>query len=140
MKLISVLVFSFFIVSCQDTNEERELEIDKQLLNIRVSDNSEIFGTWTMCSMYSNLTSIQMNTCAEITFNSNGMEILKGSANTENFSWTLREGTLKILNIGSNSISTFRDTTYLAFFDSVENHETLTVSLLEKSFAYYLTR
>ena len=140
MKNFIYLLFVFFVTSCKVRNDNHDSQMKSELLNIKVFDNVGIIGTWTMCSMFSNMTSIQMNACTKITFNANGMGIVERSSAREDFHWSLKKNNLKILNIESNSSATFSDTSYLAFFDSIENRKHLTISQSEKSIAYYLTR
>jgi hypothetical protein len=108
-------------------------------VDLKISDNPDIFGTWTMCATSGNGMMIQMNTCKTIVFNNNGTgHVGNSSLITENFVWTLKNPGMKIIYNNSNSDFTFSDTFYYANFTKRENRTDLILTHKDNSF--YLSK
>lgn len=138
MKIILFLIFIQFVFSCNQNKTRREI-IASDLLNTKISDNINIFGSWAMCSMVSDGSMIQWNECVRVIFNQNGT----GSINNTSFAsfrWTLKDKELRILFFGENSRTVFPDTNYLTIFNKTNIGTELVLSLEKNNTSYYLTR
>ena len=104
-----------------------------------ISDNNDIFGTWTMCAVSDSSTITQMNVCPTITFDSAGTGyVQKGIVITENFVWTLKKNDFKIETRNRISSPTFRDNRYYAYL--TRQKDTTNLLLRHNNQSYYLTR
>ena len=110
LKTIVGVIFFSVIVACGSNTERTTNDV----VNPNMSDNEEIFGSWTMCSMSGeNNTMIQMNVCPKVVFSrtGNGSVIHNDTPSLEVFKWTLKGAEMKIV-YNNHSEQTFPDTTY----------------------------
>ena len=138
---ISLILFSISACNSQKSNTNINLLNQKEL---KASDNTDIFGNWSMCSTSGDSETIQMNVCLEIIFKSNGTGLVGNNLDainpliSENFIWTLEKKHLKILNINKKEESTFIDTNYYADFNKQKDRIELIMTHNKQS--YYLVK
>ena len=138
MKQFYFLIYILFTFSCNQNKSKTEIT-SLNLLAIKITDDADIFGKWTMCTTSGNGYMTQKNVCPVIMFNQNGTGVVDNSS-IGNFSWTLRDKKLHILCFDQKSNCTFPDTNYIAIFNKTENGVELTINQNEKDYSYYLAR
>lgn len=138
MRQILFLIFILSIFSCNENKSKSEIE-SLNLLNIKISDDADIFGNWTMCSISGNGSMTQMNTCPIILFNPNGTGSMNNSP-IGNFSWTLKDKKLRILCFNQNSNCIFPDTNYFVIFNKTKDRSELTIQQKKNDYFYYLSK
>jgi len=134
-----IIIFCLLLnFSCsQDTSTPKVS--DDNSVDLKISDNSDIFGVWTMCATSGNGMMIQMNTCKTIVFNRNGTGLVGNSSLiTENFLWSLKNPGMKIIYSNNNHDITFSDTFYYASFTKRDNRTDLILTHKDNSF--YLSK
>ena len=138
MKELLVL-FSFLILYSCNSDQSHDRLLHVKSIETDISDNKDIFGTWTMCSSSSNGAMIQPNTCQTIVFNSNGTGYIENNAiATENFNWTLKMPGMKIHYPKNLAKQTFPDTTYYVDFSKRDNR--IDLILRHNDNSYYLSK
>ena len=113
-------------------------EKDNQLNspNLKVTDNNEIIGNWTMCATSKNGLMTQMNICAIIAFNNNGTgHVERNSVVSETFAWKFKNSGLIIYG---NRNSEFPDTFYYAKITERDNQLDLILNHYDNS--YFLSK
>ena len=128
----SILAF----ISCNSNTPDQNKAVNTTPIDLRITDNMDILGNWSMCSTSSNGSMIQYNVCPTVAFRFDGT----GSANTENFSWSFKKGNLNILYANKDSNITFPDTTYFGTINKQDNIMNLTIQQLKGDSKYYLSK
>ena len=137
IKRFLPLVLMLTLISCNHDSENKTNQSNFNTLNI--SNNQDIFGTWSMCATYGNGTMVQFNTCPTIVFKNTGTGFIeRNSIISENFSWSLKEPHLKILYVNKGSDCTFPDTNYYADFSKKIDGVDLILKHNDQS--YYLSK
>ncbi len=141
MKTIFLLLFIVTIISCKSDTTKNDKQNQALLADIKITDDTDIYGSWSMCSTSGNGSMTQYNVCPTVSFNHNGTGTVGNvSAILENFNWTLNKGVLTIL-FGRQSLQrTFPDTTYIAFIGKKNNNFNLTIRQQKLGYDYYLSR
>ena len=60
MKAIFLLTLSLLLYSCNQKTSSKDKELPDFLKDIYVTDNTDIIGSWTMCSTFGDGTMIQL--------------------------------------------------------------------------------
>ena len=137
MRTSITLLLIMAITSCNSDSENKTNPTG--IVELNVSNNKNIFGTWSMCASYGNGTMVQFNTCPTIVFNKTGTGfVARNSIISENFTWTLKEPHLKILYINKGPDCTFPDTNYYA--DINKKIEGVDLILRHNDHSYYLSK
>lgn len=138
MKFLLASFLALAFISCNHSApDSKTLTIDSTIL--RVSDNKDIFGNWTMCAISSGGFIYQGNTCKIIHFDYNGKGFVEtGALNPERFSWKLSKSNLKIFYNLYSGTTTFPDTNYFASFDQEKGRIILT--LRNKDASHFLSK
>ena len=142
MKIISLILFSAITFSCNGI-PKNDLENDKQsgtLLNSN-TDNTDIFGIWSLCAEFNGKQMTQYNVCSTVIFkqDGSGYKIIPGGE-SEIFSWSLKKGKLKIVTYTQNRNKSFPDTNYVAVFKKNSVNINLEIQQIEKDYIFYLGR
>jgi hypothetical protein len=128
------------IISCNQHNSSVDKKIEKTQYDIKISDNVDIYGKWTMCSVFGNGIITQYNVCPKVFFNSNGSGSVGDNLITgEYFNWTLKNGTLTIKHTNKISNVTFRDSIYSVIINKHDKNKDLTITQPQKDYIYYLS-
>ncbi len=142
MKLLFSLSLILIITACNQDSTNSKIN-KPSYLDLKISDNQEIFGSWTMCASLGNGTLNQTNVCPRIIFKSNGTGNVEKSESRDNpflssesFVWNLEKNHLTILSQSKNS--TFSDTNYYVKFNKHEIEIDMTIS--HDDVSYYLKR
>ena len=138
MKTLLAIFCIMLLFSCNQDSSTPKVR-NNNMGDLRISDNPDVFGTWTMCATSGNGIMIQWNTCKTIVFNNNGTGY--GGTNsiiTENFVWTLKNPGMRIVYYDNNSDRTFSDTFYYANFTKRDNRTDLILTNNDNSF--YLSK
>jgi hypothetical protein len=135
----AISVFGLIMIfSCNQSATTSKTD-QNNFKDLKISDNPDIFGAWTMCATSSNGMMIQMNTCKTIVFDNNGTgHIGNNSLFSENFTWTLKNPEIKITYSNNNPNVTFSDTLYYANFTTKDNRTDLI--LTHNDYSYYLSK
>ena len=141
MKTIFFLTLSLLLFSCNQKTSTEDKELPDFVKDVYVTDNTEIIGSWTMCSASGNGMMTQYNVCPTVSFLNNGSGFVgNSSALSERFSWTLTKGALTIYNKDTISNSTFSDTFYNAIISKQNDRLNLTISQTKNNNAFYLSK
>jgi hypothetical protein len=94
-----------------------------------------------MCSTYSNGLMTSYNVCPKVLFSIYGKgSIMFSSGQPESFSWSLKNGALKISNMLRNSKNTFLDTTYAISIHKEKNSFALQIRDVTNNDIFYLSK
>lgn len=139
MKALIVIPCMAISFSCnQNTSNQKNINQSNHV-DLKISDNPDIFGIWTMCATSGIGIMIQMNTCNTVVFNSNGTgSIENNSVIAENFVWALKNPGMTITYKNNNSNFTFSDTFYYADFSKKDNR--INLILTHNDYSYYLSK
>ena len=138
-SLLWACLFFIFNLSCKFPNTESNGDLDKTSAKQEVKNDNEIVDSWAMCSTSSKELVTQMNTCATVTFIGNGMGfVMINAAIKEQFNWTIKNESVKIVYEDSAVSHTFPDTFYHASFSKEKDLINLTLSHDQDK--YYLSR
>jgi hypothetical protein len=141
MKTIFLLTLSLLLYSCNQKTSSKDKELPDFLKDIYVTDNTDIIGSWTMCSTFGDGTMIQFNVCPTVSFFNNGTGYMGNeSIPAEQFTWTLTKGALKILYKDKISNSTFSDTFYNAIITKQNDLQNLIISQTKNDNTFYLSK
>ncbi len=141
MKTIFLLTLSFLLYSCNQKTPSKDKELPDFLKDIYVTDNTDIIGSWTMCSTFEDGMMIQFNVCPTVSFLNNGTGYIgNASIPAEQFTWTLKKGALKILYKDKISNSTFSDTFYNAIVAKLNDQQNLIISQTKNDDRFYLSK
>lgn len=142
MKELSLITIVLTLISCSFESTGDNKEKSKDILKtIPITDNTEILGTWSMCSSFGNGTMMQMNDCPKISFNYNGIGTIQDEYSVkENFHWTFKDSILTIINIFPHLENTFSDTSYIIELTKKRGMCNLTITQRKLGYQYYLTR
>ncbi len=137
IKPFLLLMIIFLVISCEEEPSKTKADIESS--RRAISDNKDIFGSWTMCSTSDGYNMIQMNTCPIVRFNFNGTgSVEKNSLNVENFIWSLKSPGLIITYNDAPQNLTFADTFYYVSFDKRKDKFYLMLRHNEQS--YYMSK
>jgi len=141
MKTIFFSILSLLLFSCNQKKSTNDKDLPKFFKDIYVTDNTEIIGSWAMCSASGNGMMTQYNVCPKVSFLINGEGYVENSANlSERFSWTLKKGVLNILYDTKTTNSTFPDTNYNAIINKQKQQMNLVISQPKKDNVFYLSK
>ena len=139
MKKLVVLLFIVTFFSCREDKPGKDKKLEESLLKIKITDNAAIFGNWTMCATSGGGQMIQRNVCPKISFNYNGTGSLGTHGITnENFSWSLKNGTLRISYVNNVPGNNFPDTIYQAIFSTTNKEKQLIIRQEKLDQSFYL--
>ncbi len=140
MKTIFILFFAT-IISCNSDPTKIDIQNQAVLAEIKITDNTNIYGSWSMCSISGKGTMTQYNVCPTVSFNYNGLGTVgNNSTILEIFNWKLKKGVLTIFYGEQNLQPTFPDTTYIAFIGKNKNQSNFTIRQQKLGYDYSLTR
>ncbi len=141
MKTTFLLTLSLLLYSCNQKKSSKDKELPDFLKDLYVTDNTDIIGSWTMCSTFGDGTMIQFNVCPTVSFLNNGTGYIGNvSIPSEQFTWTLKKGALKIYYKDKISNSTFSDTFYNAIVTKQNDLQNLIISQTKNGNAFYLSK
>ena len=135
MKSLIIIVSVLAIISCnQEDSTAKSNQTNSS--NLKVSGDTGILGSWSMCAYSDNNIMTQMNACAIVGFNNDGSGYVKrNSIISEIFNWKFKDPQLII---SSNTGSMFSDTFYYATLTKHKDGSDLTVR--HKGLCYYLLK
>ena len=144
--LISICLLAFF--SCNQDNSIETKNTVNRSSNIQISDNTNIFGNWVMCSTDDNGIMTQMNVCPTVSFFESGLGSVgvvsttfdSPPSNLEYFRWNFKKGILTIVNYKPTQNSTFSDTTYSALITKKSNKSELVIYQVSHGYSFYLSK
>lgn len=126
------------LISCnQESSKSKSNQNNSKPLTI--TDNKDIFGSWSLCSRSGKGTMIQMNTCPLIVFKNNGRGFVQNNSTiTENFDWVLNKRNMRIIYANKSANLTFPDTNYYADFN--KNKDRIDLMLRHNDQYFYLSK
>src|SRR5436305_2987339 len=136
MKYQLYLIIIIIFISCNNTKQKKYFTL------VSITDNKNIFGQWQMCSVSdSSGMMTTSNVCSIITFNIYGTGLITdASGMQENFTWSLKNRTLKISHQFKKSNDTFSDTAYIISFEKETQLIKLQIQQVNNNEIYYLTK
>lgn len=141
MKTVFVSILSLLLFSCNQETSNNDKTLLKKSNNLYVTDNTELIGSWTMCSEFGNGVMTQYNDCPRVSFLNNGTGYVGNSSIlSQHFIWTLKKGTLNIYYKDTTSNFTFSDTFYNAIISKQNDRLNLVISETKKDYAFYLSK
>ena len=134
MKSLLFILYLITVFSCNPESSSSKVE-DINSTALKISDNADIYGNWTMCATSENGVMYQMNICAIIVFNKNGTgRVERNSIISETFTWKLKTPGLVI---NSNKNSEFTDTFYYATITKQDERIDLIFNHNDKKYYLY---
>jgi hypothetical protein len=127
------------VFSCYN-NPKVDKEDKKPQNDRKISDNIDLYGMWSLCSIYENGVMTQFNICPKVFLNSNGSgSVGNEMLMSEYFNWTLKKDilTIKHTNI-FNSNFTFNDSTYFVSINKQISKIDLVIRGKGNDCTYYL--
>jgi hypothetical protein len=141
MKTIIASIFFLLLFSCNQPTSNNDKILEEKSTNLYVSDNTEIIGSWTMCSSFGNGIMTQYNVCPTVSFLNNGTGYVGNSSIlADHFRWTLKKRALNIYYKDMVSNSTFSDTFYNTIISKQNDRLYLVISQTKKDYAFYLSK
>ena len=147
MRILFISLLLLSILSCSQTNSNGKIKL-LGLEDLKVSDNTDIFGNWGMCATSGKDAMIQMNVCPIVSFNYSGTgyvgtlstSFYNATSTFEYFKWTFKNGILTITNFKPTLNSTFPDTTYSVIITKQRNKSDLVIHQVSHDYSYYLSK
>jgi hypothetical protein len=140
MKILFILFYILTIISCNQETLKNNKKLDTTLIDLRITDDMNILGNWTMCSEYGNGSMIQYNVCPIISFTFDGTgSVSKSSIITDNFKWKFNNRVLTIYD-NKDTNSTFPDNAYFAIITKQKNNLDLVIQQQKNDYSFHLSK
>jgi hypothetical protein len=137
---ICTLAFLCACFSCKERRHYNLDDVEVPVVNSSVTDDNRIFGDWTLCSMVTKGSSIQMNVCPVIVFKEAGEGLVRKPGMIEGFKWSLNGNKLSIKSSSNENESLFSDSLYSTMFKYDKGSYSLVLSAVSTDETFYISR
>lgn len=135
MKQLLISIFILTITSCDQNTPEKTSSTNSNAPDLRITDDLDILGKWSMCHTFSNGILTSYNVCPIVSFNFDGTGDVNSS---EKFRWTFRKGLLIFIYSPKGSASTFGDGSYTGTFTKRDGYLELLLRDTQNGAEFYL--